>query len=74
MRGIPCHAWGLKCFKLIAEHFGSYIKCDDHTLSRFTMDEARILIKSRQHAMVNEVCMVTVDGSSYSMFVKKDIS
>lgn len=70
--GIPCHAWGIKMFKLIAKAYGTFIKCDEQTIDRVCLDEAKFLIKSKHLLTINEACNVMVDGESFKCFVKEN--
>lgn len=72
MSGFPCHACGLKIFNLVADSFGSFIRCDDQTTSWVRMDEARFLIKTSIKTSINEACVVVVDGESFRCFLKED--
>lgn len=72
--GLPCHAWAIKLFKLISESYSAFIKCNDHIVSRLRMDDAKFLVNSRHEALINEECIVIVDGESYRCFWKEEHS
>lgn len=69
--GIHCHACGFKLFKMVSETYGSFIKCDDITLSRLRMDKARILIKTNRQSLINKASLVIIDGVSFRLFLKE---
>lgn len=72
--GVPFHARGIRLFKLLADSIGSFIKCDDHTLSKFRVNTTKVFIKTKQISLINEVCLVPIAGVSYSMYVVEECS
>lgn len=70
--GIPCHACGLKLFKLVSESLGSFIRCDDQTLARLRMDTSRLLIKRNHQPWINVALNVAIDGTSFKLFLTED--
>ncbi|XP_058777078.1 uncharacterized protein LOC131651429 [Vicia villosa] len=70
--GIPCHAWRLKLFRTLAERYGGFVKCDDKSISRVSMDEARILIQTSHQSLINEVVKMVVGGDSFSLLIMED--
>lgn len=45
IRGVPCHMWNTNFFKILINNKGTFIKCDESTLAKFSMEEARVCIK-----------------------------
>lgn len=69
--GILYHAWGFKLFNLIIDAFRSFIRCDDQTISRVKIEEARFLVKTSIKSSINEACVIVVDGESFRCFLNE---
>lgn len=63
---------GSKSFQYHCRCFGTFIRCDDQTISRVRMDEARFLVKTNLKYFINEACIVVVDGESFRCFLTED--
>lgn len=70
--GISCHAWGDKLFKVLAEIRGMFIKCDEQTMTRYKMDEARVCIKTGWKEVINDKVKVFIDGVPFIIFMRED--
>lgn len=74
IKGIPCHAWGLKFFNLIANVKGTFVECDEATLSRVSMEEARVCIQTSCKNLINDVAEVSIDGIMFPISFCEDPS
>lgn len=72
--GIPCHAWGCSMFKLLAEGLGVFVNVDERTINRASMNEARILLKTNIHSLINESVNVMVDRVLFHLYVREETS
>lgn len=68
---IPCHAWGVKLFKVIAERYGSYIRSDEQTITGSVMSEACILIKTKRMDLINETMNILIEDSCFILSVRE---
>ncbi|XP_058775830.1 uncharacterized protein LOC131650116 [Vicia villosa] len=72
--GTPCHAWGENFFKVLAESRGTFVKNDELTVARSSMEEARICIKSGWKEVINVTVKAVIDGVSFFVSMREDPS
>lgn len=69
--GIPCYVWGLSFFSMLAELRGSLIKCDDQTMTKLNMEEARLCIKTSFKNLINDSICVNIDGEEFLISIRE---
>lgn len=74
VRGIPCHAWGESLFSLIAESICIYVRCDEGTLLKTRMEEARIFVCTKKMERVVDFILLKVGELSFSIRLVEDDS
>ncbi|XP_058755922.1 uncharacterized protein LOC131629137 [Vicia villosa] len=72
--GIPCHAWCNGFFETLASSLGTFIHCDDNTFTKLSMDVARLRIRTKCIAVINEIILVLINGLLFRFFVVEDVS
>lgn len=72
IKGIPCHVRGTKFFSMLTESIGSFIKCDDITMTRLNMEEARVCIKSECKVLIYEEVNVSIEGKVFAIHMRED--
>lgn len=66
--------WGVKFFTLLFDLRGYFIKCDDITLARLSMEEARVCIKTSCKELINDFINVVVDRVAFIIKMREDHS
>lgn len=72
--GVPCHSWGERTFSLIAETRGSYVKCDEESLLKTRMDEARVCIRTKWRDRVDDILKTMIEGVLFLARIMEDKS
>jgi hypothetical protein len=70
--GIPLHAWNDLFFTQLLKPWGVYMRCDDGTSRKITMDVARLLIRTSCQKPVDEFLDVSVNGEIFHLRVVED--
>jgi hypothetical protein len=70
--GVPSHAWNDIFFSQLVQPWGSYVKADDGTLKKITMDVARLMIRTSCQRVVDEFVDVKVNGKIFHLRVLED--
>lgn len=68
---LPSYIWGLSFFSKFADLWGSLIKCDDQTLAKLNMEEARICLKMPMKELINESIRANIDGEEFLIFIRE---
>jgi hypothetical protein len=70
--GIPPHAWNDLFFVQLVKPWGEFMRSDDGTTKKLTMDVARILIRTSCQQTVDEFFDVLVNGVKFHLRVVED--
>lgn len=74
VRGIPCHAWSESFLTSVVKVKSTYIKCDEKTMTRSSMEEARVCIKSGWKEVINLTVKAIIDGEPFFINLIEDPS
>ncbi|XP_058759365.1 uncharacterized protein LOC131632637 [Vicia villosa] len=68
--GVPCHAWGEKCFSLLVGDRGKLVKSDEATMLKHRMAEAIVCILTESKERIEEKFNLSIEGQIFviSMF------
>lgn len=72
IRGTPCHVWCVSFFISLVKTRGSFIKCDESTMARTSLKEARVCIKSGRKELINLTIKAIIDGESFIINLIED--
>jgi hypothetical protein len=70
--GVPIHAWNLNFFTQVVKPWGTFIKADDGTMKKTTMDVARIMIRTSCQLVVDEFIDVKINGKIFHLRILED--
>jgi hypothetical protein len=70
--GVPVHAWNDSFFAQFVKPWGTYINADDGTTKKFTMDVARLMIRTSCQIVVDEFVDVKINGEIFHIRVLED--
>jgi hypothetical protein len=70
--GIPIHAWCDDFFAKVSRPWGCFLNTDDVTSKKFTMDAARLLIRTSCQKPVDEFIDVNINGELFHLRVLED--
>jgi hypothetical protein len=70
--GVPVHAWNDDFFKQVTKPWGIFMKSDNVTSKKLTMDVARVLIRTSCQKPVDEFIDVKVNGEIFHLRVLED--
>ncbi|XP_058732712.1 uncharacterized protein LOC131604256 [Vicia villosa] len=71
--GVPCHAWCEKCFCLLVDSIGVFMKCEEGTLLKNRMDVANICIRTKIQDRVDVVVRLSIEGQFFDVRMMEDI-
>jgi hypothetical protein len=71
--GIPSHAWNDQFFAQLVQPWGAYINSDDGTMKKFTMDVARLMIRTSCQQVVDEFIDVKVNDEIFHLRVLEEM-
>ncbi|XP_058734175.1 uncharacterized protein LOC131605900 [Vicia villosa] len=63
--GVPCHAWGEKCFALLVGNRGKLVKTEEATMLKHSMAEAVICILTESKERIEEKVILILEGQSF---------
>ncbi|MCI08209.1 hypothetical protein A2U01_0029284, partial [Trifolium medium] len=70
--GVPVHAWNVEFFDMITKPYGEFINEDEGTLKGTTMDVARILIRTEEQKVVDEIVEVEINNEIFRLRIIED--
>lgn len=70
--GVPCHVWGEKLFAVLAETQGTYVKCDEETLLKTRMDEAKVCLRTKRMDLLDETFKINIEGKLFTVKIMED--
>jgi hypothetical protein len=70
--GIPSHAWNDNFFAQVVNPWGTFIKADDGTMKKTTLDVARLMIRTSCQQVVDEFIDVKINGKIFHLRVLED--
>ncbi|MCI03391.1 DUF4283 domain protein, partial [Trifolium medium] len=70
--GIPAHAWNDSFSEQISKQWGLFMKTDDATNKKFSMDVARLLIRTPYQKAVDDFFDVVINGETFHLRVVED--
>jgi hypothetical protein len=70
--GIPVHAWNDDFFFRVSKPWGVFLKADDVTSKKLTMDVARVLIRTSCQKAVDEFLDVKINCEFFHLHIVED--
>ncbi|CAK8542124.1 unnamed protein product [Lathyrus sativus] len=70
--GIPCHAWNVAFFDILAKTVGIYVCIDDNTLKRECKNVAIILVRTHCAMVINETFKVMINNEVFNIKMCED--
>ncbi|GAU47211.1 hypothetical protein TSUD_403520 [Trifolium subterraneum] len=70
--GIPVHAWNAEFFVMITKPYREFINEDEGTLKRITLDVARIMIRTEEQKVVDEIVEVKINNEIFRLRIIED--
>jgi hypothetical protein len=70
--GVPIHAWNDDFFSQVTKPWGAFIKSDNVTCTKLSMDVARLLIRTSCQKPIDEFINVRINGVIFHIRVLED--
>jgi hypothetical protein len=71
--GLPVHVWEEQTFKRLGSLFGEFLDFDESTITRQSLNVARIQIYSNGMSLIDEHLSIKVVGSVFDLWVVEDL-
>lgn len=70
--GVPCHAWSVEFFMIVASVLGICVCVDDDTKAGRSMDIARVLIRVPIDFSLPSVLNISIDETKFLLMLRED--